>query len=104
MTTDPKPTMADIQALSERTRETIPQLRAIGGLPIPRARKALVANLIDNAQLYLVFLEESAKHLKEGKAVNAATLIPITNHCDLVEKARLEVQKEFERQEQINQK
>lgn len=98
MTTDTHASLEAVQALSERTRESMTQLRSIQGLPLPRNRHRLVASLITNAQTYLVFLEECAKRHAEGEATDASLLEPIQSHCESVAHAWGEVNAEFQRQ------
>lgn len=87
---------AHLQTLSERTRLSIRQLRDISKLPLPRQRRALIAELIDNAQTYLVFLEESVKLTREGGTVESSLLSNIENHCQSVHQAWTDVKAEFE--------
>lgn len=97
MTVNSNATESHLQTLSERTRLSITQLRDINKLPLPRQRHALIAELIDNANTYLVFLEEGVKLTREGGTPEASMLANIQTHCQSVYQAWNDVKAEFDR-------
>lgn len=87
MITNQRSTHEEIVALSQDTQKSMAQLQAIGALPLPSERYALVNKLINNSQTYLVFLEESAGQIKEGNSIDVGLLDAIKTHCLCVESA-----------------
>lgn len=87
MTSESLPSLYDLIDLSERVRRSLDQLKQVEALRLPREKRALVQELKNNSQTFLVFLEESAQKVQSGESIEPSLLGPIKEHCQLIDSA-----------------
>lgn len=77
-----------LRALSRRTRQSLEQLQDLRQQPLPVKRQQQLDRLTENAQTYLVFLEETARTGKQDEPERVdAMLATINQHCSLISTA-----------------
>ena len=76
------------RALARRVVESMDRLQQIQATGVPMDRVLQIAQLIEQSQVYVVFLEEIASSSQEASRQGVSAMVTnINSHCTFVDKA-----------------
>lgn len=80
-------TMSGIIDLSRKVEKSLDHLAEIKKIPMDKSQRFIVSDLIQKAEDYLVFLEESARKIGQEETVDKNLFEPIQQHCQFIQES-----------------